>query len=134
MAALLNNTNIELKMKKSNILSLAILVFLVIACNKNNSDDITYDCSGLVPTYIKDVKPIMDANCATSNCHSSSTRASGIDLSSYNAVKSFSGDSKFIKSMQHRSGVSPMPRGASKLDDNTIKQVYCWIQNGTPEQ
>ncbi len=119
-------------MNKLSLKYLTILVLIMLGCNK--SKEITYDCAGLAPTYTKDIKPIMDASCATSNCHSSSTRASGIDLSSYNAVKSYSSNSKFISSMQHRSGVSAMPRGASKLDDNTIKQIYCWIQNGTLEQ
>ncbi|GBL35447.1 hypothetical protein EMGBS15_10420 [Filimonas sp.] len=74
----------------------------------------------------------MDAHCATSGCHNASSRAHGIDLSSYTLAKNEAGSNKFLGSVQHISGYTAMPEGASKLDDTTIKTLSCWVQNGEP--
>jgi hypothetical protein len=118
-------------MKKVIILSSVLAVVFIYACKKKSIT--TYDCAGITPTYIANIKPIMDANCATSGCHSASKKAAGIDLSSYGATKAYSSNDKFIKSIQHISGTEAMPKGGSKLSEENIKLIYCWTNNGTPE-
>ena len=113
------------------LLPIAGLIYFAPGCKKK--DPTTYDCSGTTPTYTVDVKTIMDANCATSGCHSSGSKANGIDLSSYNSTKSEAGNKAFLGSMQHLSGYKAMPEGGSKLSDDQLKTVGCWIQNGMPE-
>jgi hypothetical protein len=118
-------------MKKAIAISSVLAVVFIYACKKKSIT--TYDCTGITPTYIVNIKPILDASCATSNCHSASKKASGIDLSTYAASKAYSSNDKFIKSIQHISGVESMPKGGSKLSEADIKLIYCWTNNGTPE-
>lgn len=107
------------------------LLLLTVACKKDTSG--VFDCTGVTPTYTADIKSILDANCAQSGCHSASYPAAGINLSTYAAAKEESLNGKVLASIQHSSGVRPMPEDASKLNDATIKQVYCWIENGAPQ-
>jgi hypothetical protein len=118
-------------MKKIIFVINILVITLVGACKKDSIT--TYDCANTVATYSMDIKPILDASCATSNCHSAAAKASGIDLSSYGAAKLYSANDKFIKSIQHISGVEKMPRGAAKLNDSEIKLIYCWTNNDTPQ-
>jgi hypothetical protein len=37
-----------------------------------------------------------------------------------------------LASIKHSSGVSPMPKGASKLSSCIIRQVELWINSGAP--
>jgi hypothetical protein len=118
-------------MKKVIVLSIILSLAFIYACKKKPIT--TYDCTGITPTYMANIKPILDANCATSNCHSASSKADGIDLSTYSTSKAYSSNDKFIRSIQHISGTEAMPRGGSKLSEENIKLIYCWTNNGTPE-
>jgi hypothetical protein len=91
------------------------------------------DCRGQAPTYSANIKSIMDGSCATSGCHNSSTQANGIDLSTYDLVKTESGKIRFLGSIRHESGFDRMPQGKSKLSDSTIDMIACWIENGSAE-
>lgn len=116
-------------MKKLLGISLVLLMAGVSSCTKQTE----FDCTGTTPTYTADVKKLLDANCATSGCHNASSKAKGIDLSSYSAAKSESSKSRFLGSIQHSSGYDAMPQGGSKLSDANIKIIYCWVQNNSPE-
>jgi hypothetical protein len=118
-------------MKKAIVILSVLGIVFIYACKKKSIT--TYDCTGITPTYIANIKPLLDASCATSNCHSAATKASGIDLSTFVAAKAYSSNDKFIKSIQHISGVEAMPKGGSKLSEDNIKLIYCWTNNGTPE-
>jgi cytochrome c553 len=107
-------------------LFLGVIALTTDACKKEE----TVDCSGVAPTYTNTIKAIMDTKCATSGCHSAAAKVAGYDLSTYSGTSSGANSSKFMASIRHESGADAMPRGASKLDDNTIKQLACWIQNG----
>lgn len=118
-------------MKKLALSALSVcLVFILAQCKKETTN---IDCSGTTPTYQKDVKSILDANCASAGCHAASNPSEGINLSTYAGAKSAAGSSKFLDSIQHKGGASAMPRNASKLSDDKIKTLYCWVQNGMPE-
>lgn len=119
-----------LKINKIAIVSL-ISIAVISSCKKESI--IPYDCSGVTPTYITDIKPIMDNSCAISGCHSASSKADGKDYSSYASVKSSASSNSFMGSMQHLKGYESMPKGGSKLSDDQLKTIYCWIQNGTPQ-
>lgn len=104
---------------------------LLFSCNKSSTT--TYDCSGANPTYTQDIKSILDANCATSGCHNSSSQAHGINLSTYSEVVTESGKARFMGSIEHQSGYAAMPENKPKLSDADIQSIYCWIQNGKQE-
>lgn len=121
-----------MKVKILTIVTLSLgLAVSLSSCTK---DDInTYDCTGITPTYTNDIKPILDAKCATSGCHSANSRAAGRDYSSYSAAKNAADDDAFLGSVQQLSGYNKMPRGGSKLSDSQLQLMYCWVNNGFPE-
>ncbi len=90
------------------------------------------ECATFLVSYATDVKPILDNSCANT-CHSAAKHAAGIDLSSYEKVKSIAGETRFLGSIRHLAGFSAMPKKAGQLSDSSIKVVNCWIQNGMKE-
>ena len=119
-------------MKKLFLVIGMFSLFFLIACTKQTNPQ-TYDCTGTSPTYTTDIKPIFDANCAASGCHSNSSRSSGFDLSAYAGSKAASSSDKLLGSIQHLSGYTSMPQNAAKLSDAQIKLISCWVQNGAPQ-
>lgn len=119
-------------MKAVLITSLITLTIFVIACKKKSTPT-TFDCTGVASTYTTNVKPLMDAHCATSGCHSASQKAGGKDLSTYAGTKNAAGNNSFLGSIEHLSGYTSMPEGAAKLNDADIKTIACWVQNGMPQ-
>jgi uncharacterized membrane protein len=86
-------------------------------------------CGNAETSYAKDVKPILDANCASS-CHSAKKKSDGIDLSSYETVKDIAGRKSFLGAIRHESGYTPMPKNRGKLDEASIQKISCWVENG----
>jgi hypothetical protein len=118
-------------MKTTTTLFLSFLfAILGYGCKKEAT---TYDCTSVVPTYNTDIAPIMNASCAVSGCHTSNSNAGGINLSGYAATKSASMGGNFLPSIQHSGSADRMPKGGSKLSDDKIKLIYCWIENGRLE-
>ena len=107
-------------------------LFLILSFTSCKTDSITYDCTSIAPTYTDHIKSIMDVNCAYSGCHDASTKADGINLSTYATVAAESARSKFMGSMQQDGGYDQMPEGNSKLSTDNLQKIYCWIQSGTP--
>lgn len=119
---------------KNKIIKLFVLSFSVVIlltqCKKEEIDIV--DCNGVTATYSSNVKAILDANCAKSGCHNASSKKGGYELSSYDGSKSAGAKTAFLGSVQHKSGYSNMPKGASKLSDADIKTISCWVQSGMP--
>ena len=117
---------------KRFILVAIIPVFLVsyYSCSKDKTNP-PADCTQTdsVNTYNLSVKPIFDAECATSGCHDANSGASGIVLSNYtesvNAAKS---KSNFFCVIDHSCG-PVMPLGSGKLADSTIAKITAWKVN-----
>ncbi len=118
------------KTSTMKIFGISIFLFALIglaACQKTAVS--TSDCTGTTPTYLTNVKSILDSKCVS--CHSTGNQSGGIDLSNYSSCKN--AKDKIVGSVQHASGFSAMPQGGAKLDDATIKTINCWSQNGAPE-
>jgi cytochrome c553 len=118
-------------MKKVSLVFAVLVTVMALSCKKEAIA--TVDCTGVAPTYTGAVKAILDAKCATSGCHSASKAADGKDYSTYTAAKSNSAPDSFRGSIQHLSGYTAMPQGASKMSDADIKTLNCWVQNGQPQ-
>lgn len=113
--------------------SLLLVISSFMACQKEDPNSVTYDCSNLTPTYASDIKAIIDNNCARSGCHNSSTRASGIELSSYANVSSEADNPRFRGAIERLDGFSSMPKGGGKLSNDNLQKIYCWIESGKPQ-
>jgi hypothetical protein len=120
-------------MSKQHIFVPLCLVVLFFSCNKDTVAPPTTECTGTTPTYAADVKAIVDKNCAYSGCHSATSKADGIDLSTYALVKSESAKARFMGSINQVAGYTKMPKGTDKLPAASIKTLTCWIQSGTPQ-
>ncbi len=114
-------------MKIAGIL-LSIAIFTVICSCKHV---VTYDCTGVTPTYSQNVKPILDGTCALSHCHSGNGDA--FDLSTYAGASSASSKKSFMGSIQHMPFYQKMPKNADRLNDSQIHVLSCWVANGSPE-
>jgi cytochrome c553 len=115
---------------KIRFILFTIVSLIIFGCEKN---PITYDCTGLAPTYTTDVKPILDASCAKSGCHNANSKAKGLDYSSYAVTKANATDEEFMGSMQHLKGYDAMPKGAAQLSEVQLRTISCWIENGLKE-
>lgn len=110
-----------------------VFLIVVIMSSCTSTTTTTTDCTGITPTYTNDIASVMNNSCALSGCHNSSSKSAGIDLSTYDKVKTESAKSNFLKSIKHQSGVAAMPQGLSKLSDATILNIECWINNNWPQ-
>lgn len=105
------------------------LVILALTCSCKHV--VKYDCTGVTPTYTQNIKPILDATCAGSECHSQNGEE--FDLSTYAGASSASSKKNFMGSIQHKPFYHKMPKDADMLTNAQIHQLSCWIENGSPE-
>ena len=127
-------------MKKKGLItafSLICLLAMVESCYFDKADVLYPDvnCVTTDITYSNFVATIMNTQCATSSCHDAARAASGANLSTYAATKSYATASKaaFLGSMRHASGFSNMPKGGSQLPACTINKIEAWITAGMPQ-
>jgi hypothetical protein len=135
-----NSINHHHTMKKNYLIGLffaAIGIATLESCYFDKADVLYPDANCMVTgiTYTNFVAGIMNAQCATSGCHDAVRAASGADLSTYAATKSYATASQaaFLGSMRHSSGVSAMPKGAAKLPTCTLNKIEAWIVAGMPQ-
>jgi hypothetical protein len=124
--------------------ALIILLFsmvIVSSCYNDNEEDLygttptTTTCD--LTTAVKFstvVSPIISTKCGTSGCHSTSSKAAGINLGNYDAIKAYINSSKavFLGSIKRESSYSPMPKGSAKLPDCDISKIESWINAAMP--
>ena len=94
-------------------------------------------CSPDTVYFVKDVLPILQANCAYSGCHNTESKADGIDLSSYDAVMASgdveagdASDSDLYTVLIESDVNERMPLGRDKLPEASINAVRIWINQG----
>ena len=92
----------------------------------------TTTCDTTNAKFATFVSPLIAASCATSNCHSTTRQAAGVNLGTYTAIKTYIAADKatFLGSIDRTSGYSAMPQGAGKLADCDIKKIKTWINAG----
>jgi len=122
-------------MRTRQQICIAFLFIFFIACAVGcaylKKDVVVVPC--VIPdniSYATDIAPIIDANC--SDCHSSASASSGIQLDNYDGLKFYAQNGYLYGCISHASGYRPMPDGGGKLNDCTIATIKKWIDNGTP--
>lgn len=121
---------------KNNAIFLFIALFLSLAftsCEwKSEEEEIgVIECDTSQVTLSGDIKPILETNCY--RCHSSENApfaGVGINLEEYESLKSRADGGSLFGSMNHSSGFSPMPKGASKISSCDLDFVKAWIEKG----
>lgn len=121
-------------MKKINlIIVLLVGVAFFISCDSRTQQEL----EGIVqnPTYVKNIKAVMDAKCVS--CHSQSTQGYYPDLDTYDNVKIYIAvpNNNMLCSLSADACTSPrMPKGDAPLSNSTITTISNWINNNCPEQ
>lgn len=95
----------------------------------NNTTCAGGSCDTTVVTYSGTIKPLLDVYCT--NCHGvDPSNGGGIDLTTWDNVKSFVDGGSFLGDVRQESGYNPMPKGGAKLSDCNISKIEAWINRG----
>lgn len=119
-------------MKK--IIAIAGLALVTAGCYNDKYDKLypvgSVVCDTTTVTYTNDVKPILDAKCATAGCHDAATAAGGYDLSTQVATKTSATDGKLVGTVNWTAGFSAMPKNQPKLSQCEINKITRWVNQG----
>ena len=74
------------------------------------------------------VQTIINNSCI--GCHGNSNPQGGINLSNYSNIKQQAQSGKLLGSINHITGISPMPKGGNKLDACKITTIQKWVNAG----
>ncbi len=85
-------------------------------------------CDTSAVTFSNDILPIMNASC--NGCHSTASALGGIVLDNYGSVNTQALSGNLYNSVAQINGVSPMPKGGTKLDNCKINKIRIWIAAG----
>jgi hypothetical protein len=120
------------------MISLIFAIAVAYSCVYQNEKDLypEFDttCDTTNITFSSSVKPVLQENCLS--CHGNNTASSlggNIKLEDYQDVKLRADDGSLLGTISHESGYSPVPRGASKLDDCKILIVTIWVNSNSPD-
>lgn len=118
----------------NTLLLLLLSSLLFVSCTKDKaSNPEAFQNNEPCPTvsFASEVQPILNNNCSFSGCHSTASAAAGIRLSTHAEVVATS-ENRFLGSINHSSGFSPMPKNVAKLSQSDIDLIECWFLNGKP--
>ena len=116
-------------MKKIFVLSaFSIVVVLLNQCSKDKAAAPNPCELNNVITYTNDIKPLLDANCATSGCHDAVTHQSGYDYSNYASAAEWM-DPAICKINATCGSLMP-PTG--KMADSLICRIEKWKEQNYP--
>lgn len=96
---------------------------------KNNScEKPGSDCDLSDITFSKDIKPIIDDNCA--GCHGGPKPKKGYDFTDPGKFREVALTGKVYLAITHAEGVTAMPFEGDKLSDCDISRIKAWIDAG----
>lgn len=109
------------------------LMVLSTACSFDNEEDLFADevCLTDDVTFSGFVKPLIDRSC--SSCHNSALASGNVNLETFSTIKPVIEDGRFLGTIHHRPGFSPMPQGGPKLSDCELSKIERWIEDGFPD-
>lgn len=117
-------------MSKRVLLFSLITIISISACSDDddNGNNGSENCETEGMRYTEDIKPIIDANCATAGCHNSGTRA----MTTYEEVRDYALDGVLVTriNLPSSNALSMPPSGP--LDDCTIEKINAWVNDGAP--
>ena len=112
-------------MLKSRFLIISFLI--AVGCSNDNEEDLfgplDFNCDPVVITFSDVIKPIIDTNCAVSNCHVSGPSFLP-DFTNFTTIQSYA------NAIKERTATRDMPRGGRALTNKQIAQIACWVDNG----
>jgi cytochrome c5 len=118
-------------MKK--ILLLAAMAIFAVACYWEDEETLYPEpeiCDTLDVSFAEDVAPILSNNCYM--CHSNANAPDftfGFSLEDYEDVAAAS--SLIVDAINHKEGITAMPKNGDKLDTCTINTIEAWVNQGS---
>lgn len=106
------------------------LIYKWIVQGATNNSCVNSVCDTASVTYSVSIKPIITTKCQ--GCHSSSSPGGGIDLSTYNGIKTIVNNGKLWGSVNFITGFSPMPKNGTRLSTCELAKIKKWIDAGSP--
>jgi hypothetical protein len=117
---------------KKYVAILAVVVFLS-SCYYDK-EELLYgvsSCDTLNVKYNVQVVNILSANCL--RCHGGdASDGGGVQLGSYNAVRTQAFNGKLLGVISHTPGFLQMPKDGGKLTNCQIATIEAWIRKGAP--
>jgi len=126
------------------IFLLIILIFSALACD--DTITVTDLDNKIIPSsnvsFSQDIYPVLQAKCAYSGCHSGTSPAGNIDLTSWVNVTSTNiitiGDpdlSRLVWAINGTPAISPMPPPYTglALTPNQVQGIITWIKEGAKQ-
>lgn len=104
-----------------------------ISCGDDEGDDppVSIDCTGSDPSYMNDIKPIIDASCALAGCHEANFLNG--DFTTYDGLKEKANNGTLIERAVEDKDMPPEnTNGPMELSDEEIKLINCWVADGAP--
>lgn len=86
-------------------------------------------CDTLNVTYSGSIVPLVQQRCQ--GCHSGSTPAAGLNLTSWTTMSAIAGDGRLRASVTHATGAVPMPPGP-QMPTCEIRKFLIWEEAGAP--
>lgn len=125
----------------SRILLFSFIAFLIHGCKSDNLEGLhpVCDTTGTV-SFLNDIKPILIANCGSSDndCHNTDASLSGYGLATYDEViATIINSGVFLKTIKHDPSISSskwMPQNTtSKINDCSIQKIEAWLNRGSQD-
>ena len=121
----------HLTTKTLKLIAVAAMIIALHSCYYDNVEDLypsSSTCDTTNVTYTNSVKPVIDANCLS--CHNDALANGNVSFSSYDKIAAVATSGKLLGVIRHDSNYPPMPLGADKLPDCTIKKIEVWVNAG----
>ena len=77
------------------------------------------------------VQPVIQNNCQ--GCHSGNNPSGGIDLTTYQNIKTVVDSGQLYGAIAWENGFENMPQGEDQLSQCTIDKIKSWIDDGAPD-
>ncbi|MDB4347128.1 hypothetical protein OAB01_00565 [Bacteroidia bacterium] len=118
------------------ILTLSLVItFLLSSCYYDTEEELYptnngNNCDSVKGAFSAEILPVINVQCRS--CHNTSFSSGGVNLEGFTNIQNAALNGKLIQSLNHESGVSPMPQNSPKLDDCTLKAFEDWKNAGAP--
>ena len=113
------------------VLILCLGIFAVSCGSDDTVEPEGIDCTGINPSYMDDIKPIIDATCALAGCHVAGF-VNG-DYTTYEGLKSkVDNGSLSRRVVEDKDMPPPDTSGPTELTTVQIQLIHCWIEDGAP--
>ncbi len=113
------------------VLILCIGTFAISCGDDENPEPGDIDCTGLTPSFMNDIKPIVDATCALAGCHVANFNSG--DFTDYDGLKEKVDNGSVNQRVLQDMDMPPSnTNGPTELTEEEIRLIHCWIEIGAP--